>query len=126
MNSFNLKGFILKKGSGSFLVQFMALSGILLSMLLANNLSPDEFGKFYFCLSLVLVTALICQIGTPLFLTKEVSVLKIDKEYSGIISRIIYSFSLTLFITLLGIFILLILIKNFEITFFNEYNLLYI
>ena len=99
MNSFNLKGFILKKGSGSFLVQFTAaLSGVLLSMLLANNLSPDEFGKFYFCLSLVLVIALICQIGTPLFLTKEVSVLEIDKKYTGIISRIIYSFSITSFI----------------------------
>ena len=123
MNSFNLKGFILKKGSGSFLVQFTAaLSGVLLSMLLANNLSPDEFGKFYFCLSLVLVIALICQIGTPLFLTKEVSVLEIDKKYTGIISRIIYSFSITSFITLLGIFILLILIKKFEITFFNEYS----
>ena len=49
MNSFNLKGFILKKGSGSFLVQFMAaLSGILLSMLLANNLSPDDLANFIF------------------------------------------------------------------------------
>ena len=112
MNSFNLKGFILKKGSGSFLVQFMAaLSGILLSMLLANNLSPDEFGKFYFLSILGFSYSINMSNWDTAFSNKEVSVLKIDKEYSGIISRIIYSFSLTLFITLLGISILLILIK---------------
>ncbi|MAZ79787.1 MAG: hypothetical protein CMD72_03485 [Gammaproteobacteria bacterium] len=122
MSIFNLKDF-LKQGLASFFVQFLGqLCGFLTSVLLANYLSPSEFGNFYFCFSLVLVIALICQVGTPLFLTKQVSVLKSKQKLSFILNKVVYSFCLTLLAITFIISIGYLIFKNDDIVFINEYR----
>lgn len=123
MNSLTLKNFILKNAFSSFSIQFIGqLSGFILSILLANSLAPNEFGKFYFCFSLVLVMALICQAGTPLFLTKEISVQIAKKNFDLIMNRVLYSLFLIFIFIFFLTFLIYITFNNFDLVFFDQYK----